>query len=518
MSQPKVSFTIGSGGLGRPLTGTDHYSAMIAYDYGSAATSAYSGIGDAIYTSIKDAEADGVVSTCAEATAATSDQTVTGTGADGDTVNLVAPKWDGTTVDLGTYTKVTADNTVTLVATGIIAAINAKTYIHGFTAAAGAAGHYIITAPKTWGVYLNTLSTTNTITGTVAITNAAFAGGTKSQLALYHYQISEFFRGNPLGILYFSIKWDDSAQSVTLFNTQLQANGLSVQNAFDGQAKRILFYNPGRTFATSTLTACKALATTLLAQYTPATMWYCGKNTGSLSAQANTRALSADGCTAIIGQSGSGVGVELSYTQQTVIGAAGLAIGIKSAGAVSQNIGEVQAFNLSDGAECEIAHFFDRTVYKTISTTLGDQLHDYGYVFLRTIPGVSGVYFNSDPAAVSPTSDFAYMSASETMNKAIRGVYTNIVKLLNSRLSTNADGTLSEVAIAAFQEKSEAPLAQMEREGDIAGNDSGEKGYQVLIDRTAVVTSTGIVPINIGIVPVGMTRQISITIGFRATI
>lgn len=510
MGQPKVSFTIGQGGLQRPLDGFDHYSIMIAYDYGASATSAYANmLGQ--FTSIEDAEAVGIVDTCAEATPATSTQLVTAVGTDGDTINLTVTDWNGVVTDLGTYTKVSADSTETLVAAGILAAINAKTYIHGFTAAAGTAGQYIITAPKTRGTYPNTRSTTNTITGTIAVTNAAFTGGTKSQLAMYHYQIAEFFRGNPLGILYFDIKWDDSSQLVAAFNTQLQADGLAVQNAFQGQGRRILFYNPFRTFATSTLTACKALRTTLLAQYTPATMWYVGGYTGALSAQANTRSLSADGCTAIIGQSGSGVGFTLSYTQQTIIGAGGLAIGIKSRAAVSQCIGEVGAFNLSDGTEYETAHFFDRTNYQTITTALGDQLHDYGYVFVRTFPGRTGVYFNSDPAAVSPASDFAYMTNSETIDACIRDVYVSILPLLNSRNRVNADGTLAEASIAAYKEKCDAALAERARREDI--ND-----YEVLVSRTAIVSTTGIVPINIKIQEEPTSRQISITIGFVATI
>ena len=56
MTQPKISFTLSQGGLGRPLPGYDHYSAMIAYEKASSATSAYATIGDTIYNSLLDAE------------------------------------------------------------------------------------------------------------------------------------------------------------------------------------------------------------------------------------------------------------------------------------------------------------------------------------------------------------------------------------------------------------------------------------------------------------------------------
>lgn len=510
MARPKVSFTLGSGGLGRPLTGFDHYSAMIAYDYGSAADSDYASIGDKIYTSIEDAEADGVVDTCAEATAATSTQTVTGVGSDGDTITITMEDWLGNEYTIGSYTKVTADSTVADVATAIVAAINALTYITGFSATANS-DEVIIAAPKSWGVYPNTKETTNTIVGTLAVTNAAFTGGTKSQLAMYHYQISEFFRANPLGKLYFSIIWDDSAQAATAFNSQLQDDGLTVQNAFNGQARQILVYNPGRAFATSSVTACNTLRDTLFAQYTPAVILYFAKNSGALSALSNLRSLTAKGVGYVIGQSGSGVGLDLSYTQQTEIGSAGLALGTLSAASVSQNIGEVQAFDLSDGVECETAHFFDRTNYETISSSLADQLHDYGYIYILKYRGLSGSYFNSDPASVSPSSDYAYLSLTRTIDKAVRNVYTSILPLLNSKNRLNSDGTLSEAAVASYNEKCENALDQMVRDEDLSD-------YVVLVDREEVVSSSDTIPITLNLQPVGIARTISITIGFVATI
>ena len=509
MAQPKVSFTFGQGGSGRALAGFDHYSAMIAYQYGSAIDTDYTSIGDKIYTSIVDAESDGVINTCAEAVAATSTQLVTAIGSNGDTITLTAESWDGSTIDLGTYEKVSGDTTVTLVAAGVFAAINAKTYIHGFTAAAGTAGQYIITAPKTYGTWFNTKLTTNTIVGTIAVTNAAFTGGTISPLAQYHYQISEYFRIQPLGNLYFSIKFDDSANAIGAFNTQLQSDILSVQNAYSGQSRQFLCYNPYRTFATSTLTALKAARTTLTTQYTPSVFGYVGGFTGALSAQANTRALVADGVTAIIGQGLSGKALELSKTQQQVICQGGTWLGSIALTTVSQSIGSVEEFPLSDGSECDIAGFFDGTSYKTISTSLGDQLHDYGYTFMKHYQNVSQTYWTGGNCAVSVSSDYAYMEDNRTLDKAVRGVYASIVLLLNRKNSVKADGTLSEASLAAYKEKADLPLAQMEREQDLSG-------YQTVVSSTEIVATTGIIPITIKLLQQVIGRQISITLGFTA--
>lgn len=512
--EPKVSFTLGQGGSGRSLTTFDHYSAMVAYYSAGSANSAYAGIGDKIYTSIVDAENDGITFSFSDATAATSSQTVTTAGTNGDIITITFLSWDGTTITLGTYTKVTGDNTVTLVATAIVAAINANTYLTGFSASVGSSGAYTITAPKSFGTYPNTKLVVNTFSAsaTMAVTNVAFANGTVSPLAQIHYQISEAFRGNPDLVLYFSLKWDDSGQLGTAFNAQMQTDGLSVGNAFQGQARQYLFYNPFRTFATSSLTSLKALRNTLLAQYTPGVMLYYAAYTGSLSSQANTRALTNGGVSAIIGTSGSGVGRQLQLTQQTNIGEAGICLGTLSLSKVSQSIGEVGAFNISDGSECEVAALFDGTDYQSISQSLANQLHDYGYIYGKKFKGgFPGTYFNFGNCAESPASDYANIEDNRTIDKAIRNTYLSILPLLNSKNLVNPNGTLAAASIAGYNEKVDAALASMVRDTDL--ND-----YSVQVSTTAVVTSTKTVPITIKLQQTPISEFISITIGFSATI
>lgn len=512
MSLPSVNFTIGQGGSGRAATGFDHYSVMIAYYSAASANSAYANIGNKIYTSLQEAVADGVVNTYAEATGASSTQTVTAIGVDGDTAVFTFTTFDGTIISLGTYTKVSADSTVTLVATGIVAAINALTYVTGFSAVVGSTGAYTITAPQRLGIYPNTKLTTNTITGTIAITNAAFASGTKSNLAIFYYQISEFFRRNPLGVLYFSIKLDASGNSVSVYNTQIQTDGVAVANAFDGMGRQFLIYNPFRTFATSTLNSIKALRNTLFGLYVPAVFEYVGGYTGALSAQVNLRALLDEGVDAVIAQSLSGYGYELTQTQQAVICQGGTCLGNLSAAAVSQSIGEVQAFDNSDGSECEIVGFYDGTNYKNISESLANQLHDYGYTFLRKFNGgYVGSYWNAGNCAVSTASDLAYMEDCRTLDKAVRGVYLSIVALLNAKNRVNPDGTLAASSLAAYDEKASAPLTQMVRDEDLSG-------FEVTVSETHVVATDGIVPITIDLQQMVIGRNISITIGFKAVL
>lgn len=512
MGLPKVSFILGQGGSGRAAQGFDHYSSMIAYYSATTANSAYANIGNKIYTSILDAENDGVVNTFAEATPGASSQTITNAGATGDTDVITFTDWNGTIITIGNYTRISTDTTVTLVALGEVAAINALTYITGFSAAVVSAGNYTITAPKRFGIYPNSKSVTHTITGTVAVTNVAFASGTMSNLAVFHYQISEFFRENQLGILFFSIKLDTSTDTTAAFNTAMVTNISTIDALFNGMARQWLVYNPFRTFATSTLDALKTARTALFNAYIPAVFEYVGGFTGALSAQVNTRALLDDGVSACVAQSLSGVGFELTQTQQAVICQGGTVLGTLSVSAVSQSIGEVQAFNISDGSECEIVGFYDGTNFKNISDSLANQLHDFGYTFLRKFAGgYNGSYWNAGNCAITIASDYAYMEDCRTIDKAIRGVYQSIVSLLNAKNKVNPNGTLAAGPIANYTEKASSPLAQMVRDEDLSD-------FSVAVSTTHVISSDGTIPITINLQQVVIGRNITITIGFKATI
>lgn len=510
-----LSFVNGQGGLGAPLPGFDHYSALVAYYKAAASVGAYSSIGNKIYTSLADAEADGVVNTYAEATAATSAQTVTAVGVDGDTVDITRTDWLGNVIELGSYTKVAGDTTVTAVATAIVAAINANTYATGFSATVGSSGAYTITAPKKWGVYPNTKSVTNTIVGTLAITNVAFTGGTKSRLAIWHYQISEFFRLNPKGILYFSIKFDDSTVNTTtaLFNTQLKADVIAVQSAFGssgsfGMARQIGVLSNERTFATSTLDALQQAKDSLDALHFNCVFAYVGDISGStLTSLPNLGVLSDNGISMLISQSGSGTGLDLINTQMAVISSLGCMLGTISAAAVSQDIAEVGAFNLSDGSECETPVFFDSAATSFASIQTGNTpsfLDNYRYVYMGKYSNKTGTYFNDSHTAIATSSDFAWIERNRVVDKVKRLQYGDVIDLLNSRIKLNSDGTISDIAISTFDAQCSIGPDQMVKDGDLSG-------YAIVINPAQNVVSTGKVAITTQLLPLAIGRQITIT-------
>lgn len=197
MALNDIIFVKGQGGLGCPLEGEDYISGLLFYGTAPAGWPLFK---VKLVGSVEEAENAGILNTYADGTASTGTVTITAVGADGDTINVKVVAIDESantaTYDLGTYTKVTADSTVTLVATAIKNIINAGTYSHGFSAT-NASGAITITAPKRFGTYLNTsVSPTVTIVGTATATTAAFASGTVSKQAVWHYHISKFLEYN----------------------------------------------------------------------------------------------------------------------------------------------------------------------------------------------------------------------------------------------------------------------------------------------------------------------------------
>lgn len=525
MSVPTVKFNIKQG-LGRPLAGYDHYSMMLAYYNDTAAVGAYAALGNKQYLSLPDAEADGIVDTCAEATAATTTDTITGIGANGDTILYQITDFDGAIITLASYTKVAGDTTATLVATAVVAAFNALTYSTGYSAVVGASGAYTVTAPKKRGIYPNTKLMTVTIVGTIANTNVAFAGGTKSRLAMWHYQIERFFVRNPQGKLYFSIIFDDTVNSTTTFETQLKADIVAKQNAyvlFDSAAagcRQFLVNSPERAFALTTMTAIRVAIDTLFDAYIPAVAWYVSNTSGSaLSAFGNTRTLTCRGVTALITQASTGKGLYQYSCQSTVFGHGGEALGTESLASVSGSVGEVQLFNLSDGTENEKIMFMDSAFsdYQTLwglNPNLINQLGDYGYVFARKIPNVTGTFWVEGNCAVVISDDYAYREASRTVFKVVRNFYAAIVTLLNAKNKLNKDGTLSDQAKNGYLDRGTPPLRQMAQEEDLSVDPSQNDG--ILISPLNLPIVAGKIPITLKLVPESIGREIDVDVQFVA--
>lgn len=512
MALNDVVFVKGQGGLGRPLTGSDHISGFLffsaAYPSGFDSSNKVKQV-----FSVADAEALGIVDTYTDETPAEAEYEVTAVGSNGDTVKIevVEPNIDGstTTVNLGTYTKVSGDTTAANVATAIGLLINNGTLTHGYSATVDTATVTII-ARDGLGIALNSgTPVVVTETGTIAGTLTQFTGGAYSKLALMHYQISEYFRMQPKGNLYIGV----FPVPATYDFAEIQ----TMQNFAQGNIRQLLAYNTAARSVTeikSDTTAIQTILDTLEGVHKRLEAVIYAANIAAvsdLSTMQTLQSLTNENVSIEIGQDGGGLGALLYLTSGVSVPAGGATLGAVSLAKVSDNIGWVQKFNFSNGVELETLAFANGDLYTDISESLLEQLNTYRYMFLRKHVGLDGSYANDSHTCIIESSDYAYIENNRTIGKAIRQARTALLPLLNSPLLVNTDGTMTVTTIETFKNALRPSLDQMERNAELSN-------YQILIDPDQNVVSTSEVAVTIELQPVGVARRITVNIGFVASI
>jgi len=504
-----ITFIKGTGASKRVAAGQDFISGLIFYT--ASLPSGFTTINNikALY-SIIDAENAGIGVTYSDETKATGVYTVTAVGAVGNTLNLTVNEPLGVAVNLGTYTKGAADTTVNLMATAIAAMINAGTSTHGYTASALVAA-VTITARPGLGIFLNTgsplvatLGSGSTIAGTIT----AFTGGVASKQGVWHYHIAEFFRANPSGQLwvgFFPVPGTYTFSEIT-----------TLQTAAAGNIRQVGIFKDSAAYAIGDLTAIDGIIKIYNdAKHKPLSALYAAdmKAISDITTVADLSVLTANKVSSIIGQDGGALGAALFLTTGKSVTHLGVALGMLSASAVSEDFGEPAKFNISNGTECDIPAFANGQLLSDplLSDSALDAIDSKRHIFGLRYVGYAGTYFNDNHTAITMASDYAYINDNRVIDKAIRGVYASLIPYLKSKLLKNADGTLANTTIAFLQGQALLTLHQMARDQDLGTVSDSD----VYIDPTQNVTSTSLLIVNILLNENGIARNIQIPISFK---
>jgi hypothetical protein len=495
-----VNFVKGQGGLGRVLPGEDHFSGLLMY----VPTANYSKRLKR-YNSLNEAIADGITNADGtETKASNGNLTFTAVGGLGKVWTV---KVDD--VLLCIYTEVTGLTTTTL-ATAIYNAINAGTATHGYTATNGTTSQVALVAPVGLGSSINTgshLTAVCTATGTVTITQ--FGATTAGVYAIYkplYYHIAEFFRLNPNGALF--VHTVSSSAEETTF-----AQIVTLQTFAEGKIRQLGIYQPYY-FSGSHVTNIQTKVTILESDNKPLSVLYACDMTSvaAYGSLADLRALSAKNVSVVIGEDGASTGATLANEKRYSISCLGAALGTVSLAAVNENIGWVGKFNIAAVELDTPAMSFNDSTYgrliKNYTTAALDAINAKGYVFLVKHLGVSGSYFNDSHTAIPATSDYAYIENNRTIDKAIRGIRTYLVPEINSPVKVDAvSGKLDMNRVKYLEAQASIALDQMMRNSELSG-------YQVTIDPDQNVLGTSTINVTVQLVPVGVARTITVTVGF----
>lgn len=509
MALNNITFNLGQGGLGRPLPGEDYISGLLFYTNGSLPSGFSSDARIKNVLSLADAEALGITNDFSDETPAEADFLVDTAGTNGDTVELKVAEPLGVTVSLGVYTKTASETTVALVATAIAAVINAGTSTHGYTATVNTAT-VTITARAGLGVFLDSgtpLSATYSNGATLAGTITQFTGGVASKFAVWHYHISEYFRLQPQGNLYVGIFAVPTPYTFAEITT--------MQTFAGGKIRQIGVFKDSAAFASGDITAIHNVCVTNTDAKKPIIALYGAdiSAVSDISTLADLSLLTAFRCSAVIGQDGAALGAFLFYSTGKSVTTLGATLGAIAKAKVSNSIAWVAQFNISNGTECDVLAFANGVLFTHSSVTdnLLSALQNKRYIFLRQFVGLAGSYFNENSTSIATNSDYAYITETRSIDKATRGIYTNLLPALNSPIVLNSDGTLTDSSVAYFQGLSEIALNQMVRDAELSG-------FAVNVNTAQDVLATGILVINVTLVPVGTARNITVNIGFNVTI
>ena len=494
-----ITFVKGQGGLGRPLTGEDHISAYLHYTSATLPTGFSASDRIKLIYSVEEAEALGITNTSLGATASTATYQLTNKGVAADIIALTVAAISGT-LTLASYTTIAAD-VVSLItaAAKLAAAVNAGTVTHGWSAVSDGIDKVTLTAPKNHGEFLNSGTPyTMTITGTTAGTlTQNVVTGVASDIDIQHYNISEYFRMQPKGVLY-----------VGLYATSADfAEVTTMQDYSSGKIRQMGVYTQAA-FATATSTLLQTQATAMEAARTPLSIFYQGDFSGvsDLTTLSDLKTLSDSNVTSTFGQDGAATGFTLWSATGKSIGCVGTVLGAEALARVSDSIAWVGKFPVA-AVEFETLAFANGDQHNALTVGQKNAVDALGYVFPKKHPSIDGSYFNNDYTNIAVTSDYERVRNVRTIDKATRSLDARVYPALASPLLVNTDGTLTEDKIAYFESLGNLALDTMVRDAELSG-------FSIAINPSQNVLSTGTLNMAVSLLLVGAADNIVFNIGF----
>lgn len=503
-----ITVNRGRGGLGRPLEGTDYYSALCFYSGATLPTGFTSSARMQIANSVQEAEDLGITNTHLGETVAVAKAVIGGTPATGDTVKITYTGIDGLETVLSTYTLTSGDATsTTTAAAALAAAINLETVNTGFSATSATSNLLINTKggegifPNSGTPYASTVTGGSTLTWTQPTGSGSTVLGVASDIDIMHYHVSEFFRLQPKGKLYIGIY---ATSDVGTF-----ANITDMQNAANGEIKQMGVYYKSTSFATSHANAIQSVCNALSTANKPiSSVCIAGEisGTANVTSLTNLHLLSDKNVSVTIAQDGANLGYHLFKATGKSITNLGEFVGAVALSKVSESIAWFGKFQVAT-TELDTIHFANGQAYLDLSDSTITNLDSYGYCFLRKVQDLNGTFHNRPYTAISSTSDYAFVYSNRTIDKAVKNVRATVLPAVGSNVKVNSDGTLSPDAINYFKTLAEQGLDNLLRVQELSD-------YNVIIDPSQDILATSTLEITVELLPLGVADFITVNIGF----
>ncbi|MBS1641547.1 MAG: hypothetical protein JSR11_03630 [Bacteroidetes bacterium] len=334
------------------------------------------------------------------------------------------------------------------------------------------------------------------------------SGNANLLVKIMHYHISQLFRFNPDAILYVGIFSEPAVDAEHTFE-ELNAIRIYAQN----KIRQVGVFSK-KAYVTAhigLLQDCYNSAYLTKSQfeilYTPNMVGVANDALPDYSQGTNPNVH------VLIAQDGAALGKALFTAAQTYsVGCIGAALGILSLSKVSENIGWVEKYNLSeDGGELDVPALSNGTLVSELAESYIKHdgiLDTKRLIFIKKYPNITGSYFNDSHGCVKASDDYAYIEDNRTIDKAIRGIYANMMPHINGpSLFDKVTKKLRTETISFIQLEASKALEQMEKDDELSG-------YTVTIDPDQDSYNTGSIEIDISNTAVGVNRKFIINIGY----
>lgn len=159
--------------------------------------------------------------------------------------------------------------------------------------------------------------------------------------------------------------------------------------------------------------------------------------------------------------------------------------------------------------ELDVPALTDETLMTKLTPVEHQKINDKRYLFLCKHVGQAGSYWNDSFTADVLTSDYGYIETNRTIDKALRGVYKSLLPQLNGPLLVDPNTSfLSPNIITHLEKLAEEPLIAMETAHELSG-------FKVTIPPDQSVLGTSKLDVQITLIPVGVLREIHVSVGFN---
>ena len=147
-----------------------------------------------------------------------------------------------------------------------------------------------------------------------------------------------------------------------------------------------------------------------------------------------------------------------------------------------------------------------------LSKTQISDLEAKRVLFAKTYVGYDGVYMNDSYTMDIAKSDYNAIERMRTMDKAARGVRAYLLPYVAGNVEIDAStGQIAKDSIEVMKNEGNRFLEQMERDGELSG-------CSVEIDSNQNVLATSTIKVVIQNVPMGVSRNISIEMGYAESV